>query len=318
MGHSQTADSAYYENQVLSLNIEPSHGSLKARSKVRLRVQKLQQPWTLSCGMVAVILDGSEGEATVFLKLFDKRWAHQLRSDNGIQPWTTHVEESYANFVQSGQVTDFVDKLRHKKDFREAQDDWNDAENEAFLSQELLSLYTAETATYEALQDYQGGILPRLLAKVTLDLEPETPMVPSDILKHMQVKGILLQYLPGFTLSALDQHVPRPAWRGVIDQAVRITRMLGDFNILNADIRPGNFMVVPKANGEYSVFITDFGQCRFRRAHESDKDWGRAKWQQDEEGAIGLVMRHRLRKIGYEYEYEPSLRYLEWAPGEDD
>lgn len=314
---SHPAAGAYYENQILSLNIESSRSFLKAHSKVRLRVRKLQQPWTLSCGMVAVILDGIEEATITFLKLFDRRWAYQLRSDNGIQPWTTHIEESYANFLKSGRVSSFLDKLNHKEDFRDTQDDWDDAENEAFLSQELLSLYTAETATYEALQDYQGEILPRLLAKVTVDLVPET-LVPSDMVGHMQVKGILLQYVPGFTLSALDQNVPRLAWGGVVDEAVRITRMLGDFNVLNSDVRPDNFIVVPMANEEYRVFIIDFGQCRFRRAEESDTEWGRAKWQQDEEGAIGMVMRQRLRRSGYEYKFEPSMRYLEWAPGEDD
>lgn len=135
----------------------------------------------------------------------------------------------------------------------------------------------------------------------------------------MQIKGILLPYLPGFTMSAtLDHHVPRAAWQGVIDEAVRITRTLGDCNVLSTDVRPANFMVVPLEITEYCVFVIDLGQCRLRRADESDKEWGRAKWQQDEEGAIGMVMRQRFRKIGYEYKYEPSMRYLEWAPGEDN
>ncbi|TQV98930.1 hypothetical protein V2A60_007373 [Cordyceps javanica] len=317
MEPSQRAVGAYHDDQVLSLNIESSHGFSQARSKVRLLVQKVQQPWTLSCGMVAVILDDTEEAAVTFLKLFDRRWAYQLRSDNGIQPWTTHIEESYANFVQCGRVANFLEKLNHEEGFKDTQDCWDDAENEAFLTQELGSLYTAETATYDALQEYQGKILPRLMAKVTLDLVPEN-QVPSDMLGHLQVKGILLQYLPGFTLSALDQHAPRQAWQGVVDEAVRITRMLGDVNVLNSDVRPGNFMVVPTANDEYRVYIIDLGQCRFRQTHESDKEWGRAKWQQDEEGAIGMVMRQRLRRSGFEYKFEPSMRYLEWAPGEDD
>ncbi|KAM3475359.1 hypothetical protein MY8738_007469 [Beauveria namnaoensis] len=132
MEHSQPAACAYHANQVLSLNIESSHGFLKAHLK----------------------------------------------------PWTPRIEESYTNFLQSGRAASFLDKLSHEEDFRDAQGDWGDAENEVFLSQELLSLYTAETTTYESLQDCQGKILPRLLAKATLDLVPDTP-VPSDMVGHM-------------------------------------------------------------------------------------------------------------------------------------
>ncbi|CEJ93363.1 hypothetical protein VHEMI08955 [[Torrubiella] hemipterigena] len=212
---------------------------------------------------------------------------------------TPEIEESYANFVQSGCIVSFVDKLNHDAGFKDTQDNWNAAENEVFLSQELKSLYTAETTAYDTLQKHQGKILPRLLAKVTLDLEPSSAQVHSDILEHMQIKGILLQYLPGSTLSALDQHVPQPAWQDLIDEAVRIAHTLGDCNVLNSDVRPDNFMVVPAVNDKYHVFMIDLGQCRVRRADESDKEWGRAKWQQDEEGAIGMGMRQRLHKIGY-------------------
>ncbi|ATY59951.1 hypothetical protein A9K55_005727 [Cordyceps militaris] len=317
MERSQPPASAYCENQVLSLNIESSHGFLSSslryrsfiatyshgRSKVQLQVRALQQPWTLSCGMVAVVVDGAEEAA--------------LRADNKIPPWTTDIEDSYVNFLQSDQAASLFDQMTNDEYFKFGKDKWHDYESEALLSKELLAAYNAETAAYEALVGHQGKIVPRLLGKVTFDLPPETP-VPSNMLDHIQVKGILLQYLPGFTLSELDQHVPQPDWQGVIDEAVRITRTLGDLNILNYDVRPSNFMVVPVVNNEYQVFIIDFGWCRLRQAHESDAEWGRAKWQRDEEGAVGLVMQHRLREKGYEYKFEHSLRYLEWAPGEDD
>ena len=43
-----------------------------------------------------------------------------------------------------------------------------------------------------------------------------------------------------------------------------------------------------------------------------------AKWSQDEEGAVGAVVRARLKKIGFNLKYEKSMRYLEWAEGEGD
>jgi hypothetical protein len=104
--------------------------------------------------------------------------------------------------------------------------------------------------------------------------------------------------------------------------------VLGDNDILNTDVRPNNFIVSsrrdgmePEGVGEgggYQVFMLDFGQSRVRREDQSDFDWGRAKWRQDEEGAAGLVMQHRLRKLGAAINYEPSLRYVEFAECEED
>jgi hypothetical protein len=48
---------------------------------------------------------------------------------------------------------------------------------------------------------------------------------------------------------------------------------------------------------------------------------GRAKWRQDEEGAVVLVMRHKLEKSvgnGLEFSLKPSMRYLEFAEREDE
>lgn len=221
--------------------------------------------------------------------------------------------------MQYGQAAVFLDKLDQDEEFRNnPQDDWSDAENEASLLYELHTLYTAETATYAALHEQQGIIVPHLLAKVTLDLAPSEAAMSDKVLRYTQAPGILVQYLAGFAMSVLDQHAPRLAWQGIVDEAVRVTRVLGDCGVLNADVRPGNFIVVPADGDGYRVYMIDFGQCRVRRDGESDAEWGRAKWQQDEEGAIGLVMRLRLQRLGFEYKYEPSMRYLEWAPGEDD
>lgn len=62
--------------------------------------------------------------------------------------------------------------------------------------------------------------------------------------------------------------------------------------------------------------MLDFAQSRVRREDESDFDWGRAKAQQDEEGAVGMVIRHYPSKFGKQVSYTPSGRYEEFAEGE--
>lgn len=193
---------------------------------------------------------------------------------------------------------------------------------------ELSKCFKAEVATYSALTKHQGEFIPRLLAEITLDISPPDLAFSAQQQEPSQVKGILLEYLPGFSLSSIAQNAPQASWQSIVDQAIKIVHILGDHNILNTDVRPDNFVVVPKRrraqamdeenSAEYQVFMIDFGQCRLRREDESDAEWGRAKWIQDEEGAVGAVMRMMLRKIGFELDYRPSWRYLEWAPGEDD
>lgn len=67
---------------------------------------------------------------------------------------------------------------------------------------------------------------------------------------------------------------------------------------------------------KYRVVMLDFAHCTFREPEETDKQWGRKKWNQDEEGAIGLVMRHRLKKLDYDFPFEHSNHFLEWAETE--
>jgi hypothetical protein len=76
-GHS-TPPAPYEVGQVLTLRRD-SEQRMDGSPNLKLRVKRLHQPWTLSCGMVIEILDGSaEGTPsaeptaqTAFLKLYD-------------------------------------------------------------------------------------------------------------------------------------------------------------------------------------------------------------------------------------------------------
>ena len=137
---------------------------------------------------------------------------------------------------------------------------------------------------------------------------------------------MLLQYVPGFTLPempVLMQGALLHVFQDIVDQAVRIVHMLGDGGILNADVRPDNFIVSSGGDSsnttqEKKVFMIDFGQSQLRRPDEDDHEWGRAEWRQHKEGAVGLVMKHRLRKLGLQVDFQPSMRYLHFAETEDD
>ena len=135
------------------------------------------------------------------------------------------------------------------------------------------------------------------------------------------MNGILLEYIPGFSLSDLISNVPPEACQGIINQGIRIVHTLSDRGVLNKDVRPTNFIVSRSGDNdqamEFRIAMIDFSQSRLRRDDESDSEWGRTKWQQDEEGAAGLVMLRRLKKAGVDISYVPSYRYLEFAEREE-
>ncbi|KAH7235137.1 hypothetical protein B0J15DRAFT_454080 [Fusarium solani] len=316
----------YSVDQILCLRTISDDSSPHHQEQVRVRIKKLETEWTFSCGMLVEILPDSARQlgldegAQAFLKLFDRRFAHSLRKWERVDPWSTDIEEEFLHKLKSGDLQDFLSRLQAEEDSEEDddEDNWDATENEASLADMMLNYFRAEVATYSALQKHQGDLIPRLFTQVTLQVVQPNASLDEQQQDICLVKGILLEYLKGFTLSSLKKSAPCSSWQNIVDQGIRITHVLGDNNILNTDVRPDNMMVVPRGNGEYRVCMIDFGHCRMRRDDEPDHDWGRTKWFQDEEGAIGVVMRGALAKVGFQLHYKNSGRYLEWAPGEDD
>ncbi|KAK7428880.1 hypothetical protein QQZ08_004650 [Neonectria magnoliae] len=326
-GSGNTADFVYPIDKVLQLKASINNTADNQQTPLQVKVKQRIKPWTLSCGMVVEIEENPDASEPpeglrngdeAFLKMFDRRFAEQHRQDNVVDIWSEDVENEFLASLRSGKTESFLDKLHTVPGFqRDTEDDWDTAENEAYLADELQKCFNSEIATYSRLQEHQGKIIPRFLAAITLGMPPPDAALSTQQQELYQIKGVLLEYLTGFSLSSMVQSAPRSSWQDIVDQAIRIVHVLGDNNILNADVRPDNFVVVPEDQA-YRVFMIDFGQCRLRREDESDAEWGRAKWIQDEEGAVGAVMRSRLKKVGFELRFEPSWRYLSWAPGEDD
>ena len=290
---------------------------------LQLRIKRLRQPWTLSCGMVVEVLQDPQNRVTqpiVFLKLYDRRFAAQLRKDNKFDDWSGTVEQSYADFAWNGGAESFLQRLHDDKGFGDEDDKWDAVENETFLAWECTQMFEAEVAAYQRLLEHQGRLIPRLVSVGTLEIsttatEPDNGKFPA----WFATPGILIEYIEGFSLAELDSYVPEHEWETIVRQAIRIVHVLGDNNILNRDVCPGNFLITPPSDQSqgYKVVMIDFALCRFRADGESDEEWGRSKWIQDEEGAVGYVMRNRLRRIGYQLAFEHSMRYVEWAEGEE-
>ena len=269
-----------------------------------LQVQILEtyKPFTMSCVMkVAIQRSDTEPEEAV-LKLYDRRFAAQLRSDSDIEPWTEYHESTYVESVRRGDAAEIVRKIR---DGEASGNEWGTAQNEAYLHGDCALMFEAETDVYERLKDYQGGRIPRLLDIVKLSTHES--MVGEDLLN---IQGILLEYLPGATFAELAQsEIPQASWQALVDQAIETVNIFGDHNILNEDVRPENILAVTDSAYDcgYRAVIIDFGQCKFRDEAESDLDWAHAKHREDEEGEIKDAMYSILQsESGFELEFTES------------
>ena len=182
------------------------------------------------------------------------------------------------------------------------------------MAHQVHQLFEAESTVYDTLRDIQGKLVPRHVARVHLALSPPN----DDAAELLDIKGTLLQYIEGISLSKLQDHAPKSEWQGIVDQAVAIVQEIGDHGVLNRDVRPDCFIVQNDGDGCYKVFMIDFGLARLRGRDKSDRDWAKAKLTKDEEGAVGLVMRLRLAREGFELRFENLDRYMEWAGGDDE
>lgn len=169
--------------------------------------------------------------------------------------------------------------------------------------------FSTETKAYDILKVLQGKQIPRLYSAVSLPLDfgSSSRYVEQDI-DLSSISGTLLEYIPGPTLSTMTEVVPRQIWHGTVDQAVDIVRTYSNLGIMNKDVQCSNFVIngaVPDGD-EHRVVVLDFELCELRGDEQFEEEWGRAKWSQDEEGAVGAVMKTRLAKLGFELEYVPS------------
>jgi hypothetical protein len=300
-------------------SLQASPNLEKPEPTVAAQVRHLFKPFTMSAAMKVRI--GGYPEP-VFLKLFDRRFASILRSDEQVPAWTEAREANYHDFIHSGETEKFINYLTNNNEddsqySSEYEKAWTVGQDEAFLQDKSHGLYQTELAAYHALSPLQGICIPKLLATVLLQPFPDAD---PEIQKHTTIHGLLLSYIPGFSLDRLGCRVPRNQWQGVGDAAVRAVNACSELGVLNEDVRPGNCIVrcvmkagtVPGEGGIiYRPFIIDFDVARLRRLDESDDEWREAKREVDEEGAIGgVLMRDLERQHGAGgYIYDRSREY---------
>jgi hypothetical protein len=216
------------------------------------------------------------------LKLYDRRFGSGLRKILGKHaPHTSEDEAAFRNFVRQGRTTPFLEELQETKwtslippqpyyvlgDSPYTPED--KARYEAALWQECDEYFDCETEVYSRLEDLQGKSIPRLYAHVRLvSREPDMPheLLQPQMARYFDVKGILVELIPGYNLSdlATSPLAPRDRskWPALVQSAVDAAHHINTRGVIMDDCAPRNVMV--KQGDPQTPFIIDFAQCCFK------------------------------------------------------
>ena len=73
-----------------------------------VRIVCVIRPSTLSCVM---LVEGVRDRGPTILKLYDWRYATQLRKNNKVDLWTQPHEDAFRAFIESGEADKFITAL---------------------------------------------------------------------------------------------------------------------------------------------------------------------------------------------------------------
>lgn len=304
----------YFTGAQFELEIT-SETSTASKTRARATVLHAYEPFTVS-PVLKVKLDTSSMAPhdtslpdTMILKLYDRRFANDLRVFHDLPAPTLVSENQYRSLASNGAFKRSLAEWEAKRREEDERDeDYPPMEVEAYLAALLSSYHDNEVQVYKRLAPLQGNAIPRFLGRVCF-LDNTTQPLAINI--DTSVLGILLEFIPGEKLSDISM----PTLSDEICRAcVDIVNTCGDAGVLNRDVRLENFIlttshssafVVPSIMRSRPLVMIDFAQCRLRREDEDDQQWKQEKWSTDEEGAVGYALQ---KKFGWDY--KPSWKYL--------
>lgn len=159
---------------ILTLGVQSQYiTDLPSIIQVRLRQFHTR---TLSSTMTINVLEESQPLTfgnPIFLEISNPRFSRQFGRYNGIDSGTKTLENAYHDLVKSGVIGASLHDLNHIPDYKfKTEEEWNDAQIDAYMVDVLSDLSDSEVAVHNALHEHQGRLIPRAFAGVDLDILP--------------------------------------------------------------------------------------------------------------------------------------------------
>jgi hypothetical protein len=317
----------YAEKNTIYFRAHGHHGVVKSNELIKAKIMKTFEPFTMSPVMrIGIHNSALAFEGDFVLKVFNRRYTSNIRGMNRIEEWNLAREAHYRKHVHSATLVKYFDQCVANDDLyydphdedggRESKDEQNGqicetelkhAYEEAWVHAFCIKMHKAEVEVYRRTQDVGGADVPRFKSNVTVpDFDANGFRYDPNLSSS---PGILIQYIDGFSLQDLCNHsispAPQSAWLYIIEDALRIVRLMRDRGIRNLDCCPRNTVVHwDQGTQRFKCKMLDFGHCVFRPEHWSEMKWHFYQFADDEEAHIGEEMEILLEKKkggGYTY-----------------
>lgn len=230
---------------------------------------------SLSPVMLVTITLDSGSDLHAVLKLYDSRFGKNLRcTGKAWFPYTVDNQLSFEEFVRENAIGPFLTELNHDKKtaalpkFSWQYLDGNVGQSkryEAALWQECEDMFNSEVKAYEHLKHFQGTGIPHLLASIRL--VNSSSIIPSDLIdkptaKYWDVKGVLLQYIPGSTLIKFDSlSIKVHEWETILEYARDLVYEINKAGVVIKNCSPRNVIVDEQSLRPFAI---DFAQSWLR------------------------------------------------------
>lgn len=317
---------------------------------IQAKIVKVFRPFTMAQAMVVQIFEPtSDLEGVYVLKIYDRRYSEGLR-DDASDVWSTFKDMEFEKRRFEKDFVGFFQHLMASEDlFYDGDDYWSDdsdsdgsddsdsddsdsddsnsddsdslteAERGAYKELEYevgcLKRYRAEAEVYRRMREHgiDGKDVPRFIGSVKILRSYMSKSCRTENSEMDGVPGILMQYVPGFSMRELyDTPSPPPRredWKSIIDDGQRIVQYwMQKMEIRNLDDSIARNSVVhwDAIEEKWKCKLIDFGNCEFRQVGTRLWEWRREQAFSEEEQLCRPMEYFLAQRKGFTYMWELS------------
>ena len=206
-------------------------------------------------GQVYLVESQGFPESSLILKVYDPRYLNDRQYEN--RPWSLAAESLAFEKWKKGEIS-YNFKVYHLDDDVE-EEPWH-WEAQFLLSSE--NALEVEIETYKRLFRMQGQFIPKFYGHGRLLPTPSMS-------REFKPGAILIEYIPGLTLHAIDPALVLPELYRPLMKAVTRFDSCG---VSHLDMNWNNVMLAPPDKPTRMVII-DFGCMVIRQKGETNKEW---------------------------------------------
>ena len=236
-------------------------------------------------GQVYLVESRGFPEFSLILKVYDPRFLNDRQYRH--RPWSLAMESLAFEKWQKGEISDDFRVWDLDDDVEE--EPWH-REAEFILSSE--NAFKWEIEAYKKLFRMQGRFIPKFYGHGRL-------LPTLSMSREFKPGAILIEYIPGLTLHAIDPALVLPELYRPLMKAV--TRF-DSFGVSHLDINGNNIMLAPPDKPTRMVVI-DFGCVAIRQKGETKKEWANGV-----KADVGLLRISLEKKLGIELNNDGTPR----------